>query len=101
MEVLTLSRQPLVICGDFNFHVDDLTNPDAVKFKIFLESTDLKYNVTGPTHRQGHSLDLILSREDENIVSDIRILPSDNISDHSLITGILDCPRPPPSKFAG
>ena len=99
VEILTLSRQPLIICGDFNFHVDDLTNPDAAKFLNFLESTDLKYNVTAPTHRQGHSLDLILSREDENIVSDIRILPSDNISVHSLITGILDCSRPPPSKL--
>lgn len=64
-----------------------------------MESTDLKYNITGPTHRQGHTLDLILSREDENIVSDIRVLPSDNISDHSLITCILDCSRPPPSKL--
>ena len=75
VEILTLSRQPLIICGDFNFHVDDLTNPDAVKLKFFFESTDLKYNVAGPTRRQGHTLDLILSREDENIVCDIRVLP--------------------------
>lgn len=35
VEVLTLSQQPLIICGDFNFHVDDSTNPDAVKFFKF------------------------------------------------------------------
>lgn len=88
LEVLTLSKCPLLICGDFNFYVDDP------------ESTDLDQLVVGPIHRPGHTLDLILTREDENLVSAIQVSSLDNISDHKLITCTLDCSRPPPSVLS-
>ena len=42
---------PLVITGDFNFHLDDLTSPDALKFVDLLDS------VKDPTNRRADILD--------------------------------------------
>lgn len=48
---------PLVIAGDFSFHVDDLNHRDALKFTDLLESVNLIQHVKSPTHRHGHTLD--------------------------------------------
>ncbi|XP_020907455.1 uncharacterized protein LOC110245514 [Exaiptasia diaphana] len=79
--------------------LDDPSDNDACRFLSLLESTDLVQNVNGPTHRSGHTLDLIMSREAINVVSTTKILSSDDVSDHFLVTCKLDCPRPPPSKL--
>ena len=99
LEELTLSRQPIIIAGDFNYHVDDLSNPEAASFLNLLESTDLIQNVSGSTHRLGHTLDLILSREENNVITDVRILSADNISDHNLVTCKVKCTKPKPSTL--
>ena len=78
--------------------MDDLNNSDTAKFIHLLESTDLQQHVIGPTHRHGHTLDLVLSRRDENLVLNTTILP-DIISDHRVITCTLVCPRPRPTKL--
>lgn len=80
-------------------HVDDPTNNDASKFLNLLESTDLVQNVTSPTHRHGHILDLVLSRESDNIVSKLCVKSSDGISDHSFITCNLKCSKPALSRI--
>jgi hypothetical protein len=57
-----LCNERLVITGDFNFHVDIPTDRDAIKFLDILESYCLEQHVVGPTHVDGHTLDLIISR---------------------------------------
>ena len=55
-------------------------------------------HVTGSTHSEGHTLDLIITRCDENVAYDVQILP-DFFSDHKVVTCKLDCPKPPASKI--
>ena len=47
--------------------------------------------VTGSTHPKGHTLDLIITRGDENLVHDVITLP-DLFSDHKVVPCKLDLP---------
>ena len=97
-EDLTNCHSPLLITGDFNFHLDNDDNADARNFLVFPESANMTQHVTGSTHSKGHTLDLIITRSDENLVHDVIILP-DLFSDHKLVTCKLDYPNPPSSKI--
>ena len=94
---ISYNIQPLIIAGDFNFHLDDSTNLNAIKFIDLLDSTGLVQNVKGATHNKGHTLDLVITRQGENIINNLKILP-DIYSDHRIIMCHLDCPKPPLSK---
>ena len=59
----------LVIAGDFNFHIDDTTDTAAANFLSLLESFDLQQHVRSCTHRAGHTLDLVITRDDEYILN--------------------------------
>ena len=59
-----MSSVPLLIEGDFNIHVDIPGNEDCVCLKEVLESMGLQQHVhvNEPTHKSGHTLDLIITR---------------------------------------
>ena len=62
LEPIILSPEPLVIAGDMNIHVDDPDDSDAIKFLDLLDTYGLTQHVNTPTHRLGHTLDLIITR---------------------------------------
>ena len=51
-----------LIAGDFNFHLDDLDNRHVKQFVDILDGFGLQQHVKGPTHKKGHTLDLIITR---------------------------------------
>ena len=53
----------LLLLGDFNVHVDDVTDYDAKRFIRLLDSCGLHQHVEGPTHVSGHTLDLLISHK--------------------------------------
>ena len=59
----------LLITGDFNVHVDTPNDPTAAKFLSILESFGLVQHVTVPTHVAGHTLDLVIIREDCDLLT--------------------------------
>ena len=89
---------PLVIAGDFNFHFDDLNHRDGPKFTDLLESVNLIQHVKSPTHRHGHTLDLIITRKEEDMIADVQVL-ADVYSDHRVICCKINHPKPPPAKI--
>ena len=89
---------PLVIAGDFNFHVDDLNHRDALKFTDLLESVNLIQRVKSPTHRHGHTLDLIITRKEEDMIADVQVL-ADVYSDHRVICCKINHSKPPTAKI--
>lgn len=97
-EELTNCYKQILIAGDFNFHIDNIDNTDARNFLDFLESATMTQHVTGSTHSKGHTLDLIITRCDENVTYYVQILP-DFFSDHKVVTCKLDFPKPPASKI--
>lgn len=63
LESIVLSPEPLLVTGDINIHVDNMNDTDAVKFLDLLESMEMTQHVNTPTHRAGHTLDLMITRE--------------------------------------
>ena len=81
----------LLITGDFNIHVDTNTST-ATKFKETLDIFDLKQHAVIPTHMDGHTLDLIISRDNDQL--DIPKPTADTlISDHFSILSRVDFPK--------
>ena len=98
LELLALdSNRPLVIVGDFNYHMDDNSVQAAKRFADLIDSVNLCQLVNSPTHRNGHTLDLIITRATENLVQDVNVHP-EFYSDHRVITCSLNHPELPCSN---
>ena len=77
------SRGRYLLLGDFNIHVDIPTDSDTKKFFDILNQFDLRQHVDFPTHIEGHTLDLIVTRSNETCVTNFA--PSVFISDHCAV----------------
>ncbi|XP_068675499.1 uncharacterized protein [Montipora foliosa] len=83
-QIMAESTGHLLICGDFNVHVDDPCIIYANRFNEILESCNLKQLVTGAAHSNGHTLDLVISKRDDHLITGIKIIDS-VISDHCAV----------------
>src|SRR5271155_3696785 len=96
LENLASSNSEVLITGDFNIHVDIRSDPFSKTFSNLLETFDLKQHITFPTHDRGHTLDLLITRSNSTIISDLdHTIPS--ISDHYAIKSSISVsayPRP-------
>ncbi len=91
------SPNELVILGDFNLHVDCDTNVDAKKFIDLLDDLDMHQHINEPTHKDGHILDLLITRKcDVDFVRDISV--DCQISDHNAILFKAKAGKPPPLR---
>jgi len=83
LEQTVLCPEDLLIWGDFNFHIDDMTNRMGTRFSNLLALFNLKQHVTVPTHKQGHTLDLVITRTDsENLAVANLTTIERNVFDH-------------------
>ncbi len=82
-----------LIVGDFNIHVDNTNDALGLAFTDLINSFGVKQNVTGPTHRFNHTLDLIISHgidlTDIDIVPQISYDQSYDVTDHFLVSCML------------
>ena len=76
LETIILSPESLIPTGDYNFHVDVEDDPDARAFLDLLASMGLKQHVNVPTHVSGHTLDLMITREHDLVISCVPV-PTD------------------------
>ncbi len=82
MEAFLPVPQNVCIVGDFNIHMDmldvseDSISTDSARqswrnachFNDLLQSFGLKQHVVGPTHRSGHTLDLVITRSEDALL---------------------------------
>ena len=92
MQDMIIAKGDLVVVGDLNLHLDIHDDPSTQKFGELMNSLGLSQSVSGPTHRCGHTLDVVISRENDNLVEDTRV--HDLISDHALIECTLRVRKP-------
>ena len=60
-----------IIMGDFNSHVEDVQDSKHLAFQCLFQSLGLIQHVDYPTHLSGHTLDLIITKEEDTLcVSD-------------------------------
>ena len=89
LDLYTISSESFVIAGDFNIHVET-DSPDSNKFREMLDIYDLKQHVNEPTHREGHTLDVVLTPNIASCMDDVEVIDTD-ISDHFLVSFKLLC----------
>jgi len=92
LESVVLLGCPYVIGGDFNVHMEDPVDADAVSLTSILASFGLIQRVEDPTHQLGGTLDLVIASEDFADVS-VAVDPPGAISDHQVV--IADLPTRP------
>jgi len=73
LERLSTLSAPLMIAGDLSIHVDDATDTHAIKLSDILSCHSLHQHVYSPTHVHGHTLDLLITRDDQSVA----VLPVD------------------------
>ena len=87
-----------MIIGDFNFHVNEPSRDLLVaKFLDFLDSYNLAQHVTEPTHRRKGTLDLIITRANEDTVLNCKVEDPD-LSDHYAVHCKLTLDKPTPRR---
>ena len=88
MDSLINSTGRLLVVGDFNIHVDSELDPGGEKLSFLLYSLHLEQHVKLPTHIHGHTLDLLISRCEDDLITGSVILPP-ALSDHHPIMSTL------------
>ena len=81
LDELTMVLGELIITGDFNLHCEIPNAPGVKALKDLLAENNLQQHVTKPTHKAGHTLDLVISRESSSIISTTDVYDA-SISDH-------------------
>jgi len=68
LKSIILSVEPLLITDDFNLQVDDPDDAVSPAFLDTLESVNLVQHVAGPTHTHSRTLDLVITRQSDNVL---------------------------------
>ena len=98
LDEICVTPHKLLLVGDFNIHMDIPTDSDTKKFNEILANTGLCQSVVGPTHKAGHTLDLLISRDsDDHLIQAVAVDPLFH-SDHNIVTCTVQCAKPPPLK---
>ena len=89
LEQYVTDSSSLLITGDFNLHVDNSLDKSAQDFLALIDSFNLKQYVCSPTHRAGHILDLLITRDDDQLVTSVSIHDA-AFSDHFVVNCALN-----------
>lgn len=85
LETVVLNACSVVVGGDLNVHVQDDGDVNARRFNELIASFDMMQHVRGPTHRAGHTLDVVLTFSACQPQA-VTVAPAGILSDHSLVT---------------
>ncbi|XP_072017488.1 uncharacterized protein [Amphiura filiformis] len=89
--VNTLNRK-VVLVGDFNIHVNNPTKSDVTNFMTTLGISGFEQHITFPTHRSGNTLDLVISRPEDNLIKDC--IQESMLSDHHVVYCLIAMSKP-------
>ena len=84
---------PFVITGDLNIHVDIPTDLFTVLFQSILDQHELVQHVTVSTHKNGLTLDLIITTKEHSFLVDLEVIDK-SISHHFLLRADIDTLKP-------
>lgn len=93
LESLVVCNELLLICDDFNIHMDVPSDADTIRLKDLLNSMGLGQHVKRPTHIHGHILDLIITRQTDDVVNG-EPFPERYFSDHAALICKLSVVKP-------
>ena len=73
----------VMIFGDFNLHMDNPSLSNVTQFTEIISSAGFYQYVHGPTHKHGHTLDLVLARPDDHLIKECTV--GVRLSDHYIV----------------
>jgi hypothetical protein len=73
-------------------HWDNINDPERQQCSDLLQSSGLTQNVNFVTHTSGHTLDFVITREDDDLIHSVTA--GDMIADHSAIIALLHIQKP-------
>ena len=89
LETISATNEKFIISGDINIHCDEINDRNCIQLNDLLSIFNLSQLIYSPTHRDGHTIDVVIVRSDVRItgmeVNDI------SLSDHFLISFLADC----------
>lgn len=88
LERASVYASSLMIAGDVNIHLDDISDSKTIKFNDILDSHGLIQHVADATHRAGHCLDVLITRRELCVLS--VVVDSPTFSDHGTIVAQVD-----------
>jgi len=97
---VSTSPHEFLITADFNIHVDDLADSNAIQFLSILDHANLTQHVSFPTNRHSHTLDLVITSANSTLSPNVTSLPSP--TDHFPIIcslNITNSPTAPIKKY--
>ena len=86
-----------MILRDLNFHVDNAADSNAKKFLDLLDLLNFSQHVTSITHKAGHTLELVITRDSEAVIDNVTV--SDLLSHHALVLVHVKHPKLLPTRI--
>ena len=96
LELTSTMSGKLILLGDFNVHVDSSSDPESTELQHLFDCFGLVQHVKDATHIRGHTLDLVVSRETDDIVQSCEV--GSFVSDHNAIHIALKSGKPHPIR---
>ena len=79
-----------VIAGDINIHCEKEEDQHAVQLNNLLSTYNLTQIIHGPTHKKGHTLDVVIVRLEDTEISGVEVTDTGH-SDHFMIGFSMEC----------
>ena len=98
LEDLVPSTSKIILTGDFNLHVNDLSQSSSSLFLSLLNSFNLTQHINFSTHKLGHTLDLLIARSTSNIISNIKDSIPNFCDHHAILFSIIVPSYPRPAR---
>ena len=73
LSTLVISDGEIIICGDVNLHLDNSSNYYTRQFTQSLDACGFVQNIHKPTHYQGHTLDVFITRDSNTLINELTI----------------------------
>ena len=97
MSEIALLPTDVVLLGDFNVHVDIPSKWDAKRCLTCIEVCGFQQHISGSTHKHGHTLDLIITRNNDHLVHTC-LVQRNLLSDHHMVHCHLNHAKPSQTK---
>ena len=96
LDVLSTSSGQLIIIGDINIHWNDKSNLERRQLADVLNMYSLNQHISQPTHIKGHTLDLVITRNNDSPVIEAEV--DSLFSDHHALLCKIKIAKLPPQK---
>ena len=88
-DLYAVPNDSFIIAGDINIHVET-ESLYSTRFNDMLDLYDLRQHIQEPTHRKGHTLDVVITPNKDSYLSKVNITETD-VSDHFLVDFNVAC----------